>query len=70
MTGEDLGLGWPLPGIRLREVGQQLPWMMAQAPAREGLPLPPLELGPMGVDGTEQVPGDGSAAGEAEEEDS
>ena len=32
--------------------------------------MPPLEPGPMEVDGAEQAPGDGSMAGEAEEEDS
>ena len=65
--GEDLGLGRPPPGIWPREAGRQLPWMMVQAPAREGLPLPPLELGPMDVDSTEQAPGDGGAAEEAED---
>ena len=59
-TGEDLGLGRPPPGIRLEEVGRQVPWMMAQEPAREGSPLPPLEPGPMEVDGAEQAPGDGA----------
>ena len=65
--GEDLGLGRPPPGIRLREVGQRLPWMMVQEPAREGLLLSPLEPGPMEVDGTKQVPGDGGVAEEAED---
>ena len=68
--GEDLGLGRPPPGIRPREAGRQLPWMMVQEPAREVSPLPPLAPGPMEVDDAEQVPGDGSAAGEVEEEDS
>ena len=62
-----MGLGWPPPGIRLWEVGRRLPWMMVQEPAREGSPLPPLELGPMEVDGAEQVPGDGGVAEEAED---
>ena len=66
-TGEDLGLGRPPPGIRPREAGRRLPWMMVQAPAREGLLLPPLEPGPMDVDGAEQAPGDGGAAEEAED---
>ena len=70
LMGEDLGLGRPPPGIRPWEAGPRLPWMMVQEPAREGSPLPPLEPGPMDVDGTEQVPGDGSVVGEAEEEDS
>ena len=39
-------------------------------PAREGSPLPPLEPGPMDVDGAEQAPEEGSVAGGAEEEDS
>ena len=41
--------------------------MRAQEPAREGSPLPPLEPGPMDVDGAEQAPGDGGAAEEAED---
>ena len=40
--------------------------MMEQATAREGSPLPPLEPGPMDVEGAEQAPGDGGAAEEAE----
>ena len=32
--------------------------------------MPPLEPGPMDVDGAEQAPEEGSAAGGAEEEDS
>ena len=66
-TGGDLGLGRPPPGVRLEEVGRRLPWMMVQEPAREGSPLPPLEPGPMEVDGAEQAPGDGGAAEEAED---
>ena len=62
-----MGLGPPPSGIRQREVGRRLPWMMVQEPAREGSPLPPLEPGPMDVDGAEQVPGDGGAAEEAED---
>ena len=69
-TGEDLGLGWAPPGIQLQEAGRRLPRTRGQEPAREGSPLPPLEPGPMEVDGAKQAPGDGSAAGEAEEEDS
>ena len=65
--GQDLGLGRPPPGIRLQEAGRRLPWMMVQEPAREGLPLPPLEPGSMEVDGAEQAPGDGGAAEEAED---
>ena len=65
--GEDLGLGRPPPGIRPWEAGRRLPWMMVQEPAREGSPLPPLEPGPMDVDGAEQVPGDGGAVEEAED---
>ena len=68
--GGDLGLGRPPPRIQLREAGRWLPRTRAQEPTREGSPLPPLEPGPMEVDGAEQAPGDGSAAGEAEEEDS
>ena len=66
-TGEDLGLGRPPPGVRLPEVGRRVPWMMVQEPAREGPPLPPLEAGPMEVDGAEQAPRDGGAAEEAED---
>ena len=66
-TGGDLGLGRPPPGIRPREAGRRLPRTRAQEPAREGSPLPPLELGPMEVDGAEQAPGDGGAAEEAED---
>ena len=44
--------------------------MRGWEPTREGSPMPPLEPGPMDVDGAEQVPGDRSVAGEAEEEDS
>ena len=65
--GVDLGLGWPPPGIWPREVGRRLPRTRAQEPAREGSPLPPLEPGPMDVDGAEQVPGDGGAVEEAED---
>ena len=66
-TGEDLGLGRPPPRIRLQEAGRQLPRTRAREPAREGSPLPPLEPGPMDVDGAEQALGDGGAAGEAED---
>ena len=38
--------------------------MQVGEPAEEGLPLP-LGPGPMEVDGTEQVPGDGATMGEA-----
>ena len=69
-TGEDLGLGRPPPGIRLQQAGRRLPRTRGREPAREGSPLPPLEPGPMDVDGTEQAPGDGSMVGEVEEEDS
>ena len=69
-TGGDLGLGRPPPGIRPREAGRRLPRTRAQEPARERSPLPPLEPGPMDVDGAEQALGDGSVAGEVEEEDS
>ena len=65
--GRTWAWGWPPPGIRPREVGRRLPWMMVQEPAREGSPLPPLEPGPMDVDGAEQAPGDGGAAEEAED---
>ena len=68
--GGDLGLGQPPPGIRLQEVGWRLPRTRGWEPTREGSPLPPLEPGPMEVDGGEQAPEDGSTAGEAEEEDS
>ena len=34
-------------------------------PAEQGSPLAPLGPGPMEVDGTEQVPRDGAAVGEA-----
>ena len=64
-TGGDLGLGRPPPTVQLEEVGQQIPWMLAAEPAEEGSPLAPLGPGPMEVDGTEQVPGDGATAGEA-----
>ena len=69
-SGEDLGLGRPPPGIRLQEAGWRLPRMRGSEPAREGLPMPPLEPGPMDVDGAEQAPEEGSTAGGAEEEDS
>ena len=69
-SGEDLGLGRPPPGIRLQEAGRRLPRMRGSEPAREGSPMPPLEPGPMDVDGAEQAPEEGSAAGGAEEEDS
>ena len=65
-----MGLGWPPPGIRPQEAGRRLPRTRAQEPAREGLPLPPLEPGPMDVDGATPGPGEGSVVGEAEEEDS
>ena len=39
--------------------------MPASELAEEGSPLPPLGPGPMEVDGIEQAPGDGDAAGEA-----
>ena len=65
--GEVLGLGRPPPRIGLQEAGWRLPWMMVQEPAREGSPLPPLEPGPMEVDGAKQAPRDGGAAEEAEE---
>ena len=68
--GGDLGLGRHPPGMRLQEAGRQLPRTRALEPAREGSPLPPVELVPMDVDGAEQARGDGSAVGEAEEEDS
>ena len=58
------------PGIRLQEAGRRLPRTRGSEPAREGLPLLPLEPGPMDVDGAEQAPEEGSAAGGAEEEDS
>ena len=38
-------------------------------PAKEGLPLVPLGLGPMEVDGAEQVPEDGATVGEATDEE-
>ena len=69
-SGEDLGLGRPPPGIRLQEAGRRLPRMRGSEPAREGSPMPPLEPGPMDVDGAEQAPEEGSAAGGADEEDS
>ena len=68
--GGDLGLGRPPPGIRLEEAGRRLPRTRGREPAREGSPLPPLEPGPMDVDGAEQAPEEGSTAGGAEEEDS
>ena len=67
VDGGGLGAGTAPPGIRPREAGRRLPWMMVQEPAREGSPLPPLEPGPMEVDGAEQAPGDGGAAEEAED---
>ena len=69
-SGEDLRLGRPPPGIRLQEAGRRLPRTRGSEPAREGSPMPPLEPGPMDVDGAEQAPEEGSAAGGAEEEDS
>ena len=66
-TGGDFGLGRPPPGVRLEELGWRLPWMMEQEPAKEGLPLPVPEPGPMEVDGAEQAPGDGGAVGETED---
>ena len=69
-SGEDLGLGRPPPGIRLQEAGRRLPRTRGREPARKGSPMPPLEPGPMDVDGAKQAPEEGSAAGEAEEEDS
>ena len=63
--GGDLGLGCPPPGVWLEEAGRQIPWMLESDPAKEGSPLPPLGPGPMEVDGAEQAPGDGDAAGEA-----
>ena len=39
--------------------------MLEVEPAEEGSPLVPLEPGPMEVDSTKQVPGDGAAVGEA-----
>ena len=69
-SGEDLGLGRPPPGIRLQEAERRLPRTRGSEPAREGSPMPPLEPGPMDVDGAEQAPEEGSAAGGAEEEDS
>ena len=65
--GGDLGLGWPPPRIRLQEAGRRLPRTRGREPAREGSPLPPLEPGPMEVDGAEQAPGDGGAVEEAED---
>ena len=63
--GRDLGLGRPPPGVQLEEAGWQIHWMPVAEPAEEGSPLAPLGPGPMEVDGTEQVPGDGAAEGEA-----
>ena len=63
--GGNLGLGRPPPGVQLEEAGWQIPWIPAAEPAEEGSALPPLGPGPMEVDSTEQVPGDGAVAGEA-----
>ena len=65
VMGEDLELGYPSPRVQLEEAGWQIPWMPVVEPAEEGSPLAPLGPGPMEVDSTEQVPGDGAMVGEA-----
>ena len=67
--GEDLELGRPPPGVQLEEAGWRIPWMPAMEPAKEGSPFVPLGPGPMEVDGTGQVPGDGATVGEATDSD-
>ena len=63
--GEELELGPFPPRVQLEKVGQRIPWVPVEEPAEEGLPLLPLGPGPMEVDGAEQTPEDGAAAGEA-----
>ena len=69
MMGEELELEPPPPRFQLEEAGWQILWGLAEEPAKEGLPLPPLRPGPIEVDGTEQVPEDGAVAGEAADEE-
>ena len=65
MIEEELELGHPHPRVQLEEAGEQIPWGLAVKPAEEGPPLLPLGLGPMQVDGAEQVPEDGAMVEEA-----
>ena len=69
VMGEDLELGPLLPTIQLKEAGWQISWGPAVEPAEEGLPLSPLGLGLMKVNGTKQVPGDVAMAEEATDEE-
>ena len=69
VTGEKLELGPPPPTIQLEEVGQRIPWGPAVELAEEGLPLSPLGLGRMEVDGVEQAPEDSAMVEEATDEE-
>ena len=53
---EKLELGALPPNNQLEEVGQRVPWGLELQPAQEGLPLSPLGLELMEVDGTKQAP--------------
>ena len=66
--GEELEMGPPPPTIQLEEAGWWVLWGLVVELAEEGLPLSPLGLGPMEVDGTKQVPEDGAAAEDSTEE--
>ena len=63
--GEELEMGPPSPTVQLEEAGRRIPWGLAVEPAEEGLPLLPLEPGPIEVDGPKQAPEDGSTAEDA-----
>ena len=67
--GEELELGPLSPTVLLEEAGQQILWGPVVEPAKEGPPLLSLGPGPIEVDGAEQVPEDGAAAGEATDEE-
>ena len=57
---EELELGPLTLNVWLEDVGWQVPWGPELQLAWEGLPLLPLWVKPMGVDGTKQVQEDGT----------